>query len=131
MTLTEMHGNWENTVLEKETPKSGDDASGDAASRAAQSGADSNANAYWRMQDAALGKVRQNIAARSKTRRAGKQAESWKRVCFTLPRQEAKEKAREFLAKYPKSAYWSEVESWRELPGDIIEFTMRRLPSAD
>jgi hypothetical protein len=25
----------------------------------------------------------------------------------------------------------SRVESWRELPDDTIEFTMRRLPSAD
>jgi hypothetical protein len=25
----------------------------------------------------------------------------------------------------------SSVESWRELPGGDIEFTMRRLPSAD
>jgi len=25
----------------------------------------------------------------------------------------------------------TEVESWRELPDDVIEFTMRRLPSAD
>jgi hypothetical protein len=25
----------------------------------------------------------------------------------------------------------SAVESWRELPGGDIEFTMRRLPSAD
>ena len=36
-----------------------------------------------------------------------------------------------YLEKYPKAAYWSEVESWRELPGDVIEFTMRRLPTAD
>jgi hypothetical protein len=25
----------------------------------------------------------------------------------------------------------TEIESWRVLPGDRIEFTMRRLPSAD
>jgi len=25
----------------------------------------------------------------------------------------------------------TEIESWRELPDDRIEFTMRRLPSAD
>lgn len=56
---------------------------------------------------------------------------TWKRVSYALPRAEAQQKAREFLRKYPKAAYWSEVESWRELPGDVIEFTMRRLPSAD
>ncbi|MGB7287022.1 MAG: hypothetical protein WBC71_08830 [Salaquimonas sp.] len=55
----------------------------------------------------------------------------WKRETYSLPREEAQLKAREFLKKYPKAAYWSEVETWRELPDDIIEFTMRRLPSAD
>ena len=32
---------------------------------------------------------------------------------------------------YPKAAYMSEVEHWRELPDGGIEFTMRRLPTAD
>lgn len=56
---------------------------------------------------------------------------SWKRETRRLPRNEAREFARSFLKKYPKAAYWTEVESWRMLEGDIIEFTMRRLPSAD
>jgi hypothetical protein len=34
-------------------------------------------------------------------------------------------------SRFPKAAYMTEIESWRELPGDRIEFTMRRLPSAD
>ena len=37
----------------------------------------------------------------------------------------------EMFRRYPKPAYMTEIESWRELPGDRIEFTMRRLPSAD
>ena len=53
------------------------------------------------------------------------------RETFTLPRPAARAKARDFLARYPKAGYMSSVESWRELPGDRIEFTMRRLPSAD
>jgi hypothetical protein len=53
------------------------------------------------------------------------------RETFTLPRDRARTKARDFLARYPKAAYMSGVESWRELPGGDIEFTMRRLPSAD
>jgi len=57
--------------------------------------------------------------------------DSWKRETRTLPRPEARKFAREFLKKYPKAAYWSEVESWRVLEDDVIEFTMRRLPSAD
>ena len=53
------------------------------------------------------------------------------RETFSLPRQEARDKARAFLKKYPKEAYMTEVERWRELEGNAIEFTMRRLPSAD
>jgi hypothetical protein len=53
------------------------------------------------------------------------------RETFTLPRERARAKARDFLNRYPKAGYMSEVESWRELPGGEIEFTMRRLPSAD
>ena len=48
-----------------------------------------------------------------------------------MPREAARAKARELFARYPKAAYMTEIESWRELPGDRIEFTMRRLPSAD
>jgi hypothetical protein len=53
------------------------------------------------------------------------------RETFTLPRDAARTRARDFLVRYPKQAYMSGVESWRELPDGDIEFTMRRLPSAD
>jgi hypothetical protein len=53
------------------------------------------------------------------------------RETFTLPRDKARLKARDFLDRYPKGGYMSVVESWRELPGGDIEFTMRRLRSAD
>src|SRR6266404_8547885 len=53
------------------------------------------------------------------------------RETFSLPREKARAKARDFLARYPKAAYMSSVESWRELPDGDIDFTMRRLPSAD
>jgi hypothetical protein len=53
------------------------------------------------------------------------------RESFTLPRAAARARAQAFFARYPKAGYMSEVESWRELPGGDIEFTMRRLPSAD
>ena len=90
---------------------------------------------YWQQQDAALGKIRTSHSNWTRQRRIksaeSKNALTWKRVSFSLPREQAQKKAREFLEKYPKAAYWSEVESWRELPGDVIEFTMRRLPSAD
>ena len=53
------------------------------------------------------------------------------RESFTLPRENARAAARAFLDRFPKQAYMSEVEYWRELPGGDIEFTMRRLPTAD
>ena len=39
--------------------------------------------------------------------------------------------ARELFERFPKAAYQTEIETWRVLPGDRIEFTVRRLPSAD
>lgn len=89
---------------------------------------------YWPRQSEALARARKQHESWTAKRRksdAGRSNAAWKRVTLTLPRAEAQQKAREFFAKYPKAAYWSEVESWRELPGDIIEFTLRRLPSAD
>ena len=53
------------------------------------------------------------------------------RETFTLPRDQARAKARDFLTRYPKAGYMSAVESWRELDDGEIEFTMRRLRSAD
>jgi hypothetical protein len=60
-----------------------------------------------------------------------KPGDGYVRESFALPRDKARSKAREFLARYPKAAYMSAVESWRELPDGEIEFTMRRLASAD
>jgi hypothetical protein len=57
--------------------------------------------------------------------------DAFRRETFALPREAAREKAREFFRRYPKAAYMTEIESWRELPGGEIEFTMRRLPTAD
>jgi hypothetical protein len=37
------------------------------------------------------------------------------RETFTLPRDKARIRARDFLTRYPKAAYMSSVESWREL----------------
>lgn len=53
------------------------------------------------------------------------------RETFRLERNAARAKAREWFETWPKAAYWTEVESWRQLEGGEIEFTMRRLPSAD
>jgi hypothetical protein len=73
-----------------------------------------------------------DLARRSAERMAARQRrEAFRRDTFTLPREAARAKARELFQRFPKAAYMTEIESWRELPGDRIEFTMRRLPSAD
>ncbi len=71
-----------------------------------------------------------DLAGRMAARRR-KVGDGYLRETFTLPREAARSKARDFLTRYPKAGYMSAVESWRELPGGEIEFTMRRLPSAD
>jgi hypothetical protein len=53
------------------------------------------------------------------------------RETFVLPRSDARLKAKEWFERFPKQAYWTEIESWFERPGDVIEFTIRRLPAAD
>ena len=58
-------------------------------------------------------------------------AGGWRREAFCLPRLEARAKAREWFERFPKAAYMTEIESWRELADDRIEFVMRRLPTAD
>lgn len=50
---------------------------------------------------------------------------------FTLPRDEARLQARQWLDAYPRAAYWSRVEHWQKLADGSIEFTMVRLPTAD
>ncbi len=76
-----------------------------------------------------MGGLKRRIADARKADKAPR--DSFVRQTFCLAREDAREKAREWFATYPKAAYWTEVESWRQLEGDRIEFTMRRLPSAD
>ncbi|MGL4404545.1 MAG: hypothetical protein ACRCT6_02210 [Notoacmeibacter sp.] len=58
-------------------------------------------------------------------------SDGFARETFRLSREAARLKARQMLDQYPKAAYWTEIESWSEYPGDEIEFTMRWLESAD
>jgi hypothetical protein len=53
------------------------------------------------------------------------------RETFTLPLHVARLKARQILDEYPAGGYMTVVENWRQLPDGQIEFTMRRLPTAD
>ena len=57
--------------------------------------------------------------------------DGWRRQTYRLPRPEAQATARAWFERYPKAAYMTAVESWRVLDDGLIEFTMRRLPSAD
>ena len=46
---------------------------------------------------------------------------------FTRLRQAVKKLAAEYFERYPKDRYQTEVESWRHLQSDNIEFTIKRL----
>ena len=70
-------------------------------------------------------------AAGRRDRRTVAAEGSWRRETFRLPRTQARAKAREWFERFPKAAYMTEIESWRELADDEIEFVMRRLPTAD
>ena len=72
-------------------------------------------------------------ARRDQQSRGGvtRRTDAWCRETFTLPREDARAAARDWFARFPKAAYMSEIESWRVLEDGRIEFTVRRLPSAD
>ncbi len=74
-----------------------------------------------------LGARRTRTQAGSQSRTAG----TWRRETYTLPRDEARAIAQECFTRFPKAAYMTEIESWRELADGQIEFTIRRLPTAD
>jgi hypothetical protein len=60
-----------------------------------------------------------------------KSMDAWCRETFTLTREDARLAAREWFDRFPKAAYMSEIESWKVLDDGRIEFTMRRLPTAE
>jgi hypothetical protein len=72
-----------------------------------------------------------DVAARAAQALRERRADGFRRETFALPREQARQKARELFRRFPKPAYMTEIESWRELPDGRIEFTMRRLPTAD
>lgn len=67
----------------------------------------------------------------SRCRKRAAVDDGYVRETFTLPRKEARARGRLWLDRWPAAVYMSEVEWWQELPGDRIEFRMRRLHSAD
>jgi hypothetical protein len=74
-----------------------------------------------------------DVANRSRTKRDGRKVESERflRKTFTLPLHAARLQARRILDALPSGGYMTIVESWRQLPDGQIEFTVRRLPTAD
>jgi hypothetical protein len=72
-----------------------------------------------------------DLARRHAAKRSESTAGGFRRESFTLPREEARARAREVFARYPKAAYMTEIEFWEELPDGRIAVTMRRLPAAD
>jgi hypothetical protein len=46
---------------------------------------------------------------------------------FTRERTTARKLAEEYFQRFPKDRYQTEVESWRHLQSENIEFTMKRL----
>jgi hypothetical protein len=46
---------------------------------------------------------------------------------FTKERTAARKHAKEYFERFPKARYRTEIESWRELQSQNIEFTMKRL----
>ncbi|HEX8663547.1 MAG TPA: hypothetical protein VF744_05910 [Beijerinckiaceae bacterium] len=60
-----------------------------------------------------------------------RQSGAFRRETFRLPREKARETAKAWFERYPKAAYLTKVESWHVTDDGLIEFTMRRLPTAD
>jgi hypothetical protein len=75
--------------------------------------------------------IARRLGDRARQFRGDRVGDGWRRETFTLARLEAREKAREWFDLYPKAAYMTEIEFWRQLDDGRIEFTIRRLPSAD
>jgi hypothetical protein len=64
-------------------------------------------------------------------RMAGSRKLSVLQETFTLPLDDARLKAREIINRESEGAYTPIVEQWRQLPDGHIEFTMRRVRTAD
>lgn len=84
-----------------------------------------NAELRMRVHRKSPGEVARALGERTKG------AGGWRRETFTMPRTDARAKAREWFDRFPKAAYMTEIEFWRELDDGRIEFTIRRLPTAD
>jgi hypothetical protein len=71
-----------------------------------------------------------NLAGSMSARKAVS-TDSFRRQTYMLPRDLARAMAKDWFRKFPKQAYDTKVESWRATSDRKVEFTMRRLPTAD
>jgi hypothetical protein len=71
------------------------------------------------------------MAAKRRQSRANDDDDGYIRETYIFPRDEARAQARAILDRWPAAAYMTAVDVWRELPNGEIEFTMKRLRSAD
>ena len=72
-----------------------------------------------------------DVASQSREMQDQRDQDGFLRNTFTLPLEDARAKAREIIREFPSGGYITIVERWRQLPDGQIEFTMRRLPTAD
>lgn len=94
--------------------------------------ADERLHLVYRMWSSAVPRTPRDLADRMAARGQRATAEDgYVRETYTLPRDEARARARAILDRWPAAAYMTAVDTWRELPGGEIEFTMKRLKSAD
>lgn len=78
-----------------------------------------------------MSKTPRDLAERMAARPRRNEDDGFMRETFKLPREAAREKARDYLRQYPAQAYMTAIDRYKVLPGDEVEFTMRRLRSAD
>ena len=50
---------------------------------------------------------------------------------FTRESSTSRRVVREYFKRYPKERYQSELKTWRYLPSQTIEFTMKRLTPSE
>ncbi|WP_407180153.1 hypothetical protein [Bradyrhizobium sp. STM 3562] len=60
-------------------------------------------------------------------RLAGNKDSRFIRERLTLALREARARVRREFKAYPSHDYLTEIESWRELPNGLVEFTLKRL----
>ena len=75
--------------------------------------------------------IARKSAARIGGQRRSGAGDAFLRETHVLEREAARAKARDLFDRFPKAAYMTEIESWRVLADGRIEFTLRRLPTAD